>query len=255
MNRGIVRLAQITDSHLLDSPSGRLHGVLPDKTLTRVLEQVVRFAPNHVIASGDLADSADSSAYARLMGMLHDSGLRVSCMPGNHDDPARVRDQLNNGSVDTPEGVTLGNWRILLLDSTVPGRPGGALGPARLAALEWQLHAHKGRNKLVFVHHQPLPTGSPWIDAMGLEDGSALLERLLHDGDVAAVAFGHIHHAFASRVDSIQVLGCPATSYQAMPRRRRFELDATNGPGFRWFELHTDGLLETGVTRVPPEGQ
>jgi len=255
MNRGIVKIAQITDSHLLDGPTAKLHGVLPDETLSRILDQVAAFGPDHVIASGDLAESADPPAYRRLREMLLGSGLRVSCMPGNHDDPARLVDQLNVGRLDTVEGVTLGNWRLLLLDSTVPGRPGGMLGAARLAALEWQLHAHSGRHKLVFVHHQPLPTGSPWIDAMGLEDGPALLERLQDDGHVPAVAFGHIHHAFTGRADGIQLLGCPATSYQATPRRREFELDTSNGPGFRWFELHSDGLLDTGVTRIPAESR
>lgn len=246
-----VTVAQITDCHLLDDPAGRLHGADPDATLRDVLHTVQDLHPDLVVASGDLAESAGEDAYARLGGLLASLDAPVACLPGNHDDPALMRRVLGGLRIGCPDGVTLDGWRVCLLDSTLPGRPEGRLGEGRLAALDWQLHAHRERHKLVFVHHQPVPSGSPWIDDMGLKDGNALLDRLAADGNVAAVACGHIHHAFSFRVDGLEVLGTPATSFQARPNSREFELDSNNGPGFRWFRLFPDGLLETGITRIP----
>lgn len=254
MTSGIQTIAQITDCHLLADEHSLLHGRHPDRTLERVLEAVRAIRPDLVVASGDLTEEGDASAYARLRRILSRLDAPVACLPGNHDDGDIMRASLVTDGVDMPGTVTLGDWRIILLDSTVAGRPEGHLGAGRLASLDWRLHDAGRHPKLVFVHHQPVDTDSPWIDAMGLTDGEQLLERLADDGHVAAVAFGHIHHAFSTRRDGIQVLGTPATSFQALPRRPRFELDRDNGPGFRWFRLFPDGLLETGVNRIPASG-
>lgn len=247
----IHTIAQITDCHLLADERERLHGRHPDRALARVLEEVRALDPDLVVASGDLTEDGAGRAYARLRELLAALGCEVACIPGNHDDPAAMRSYLVGDGIRMPETVMLGRWQVILLDSTVPGRPEGSLGATRLASLDWHLREGGRCHKIVFVHHQPVDTGSPWIDGMGLTDGDRLMEVLADDGGVAAVAFGHIHHAFGTALQGIQVLGTPATSFQAMPRRERFELDRANGPGFRWFRLHADGLLDTGINRVP----
>lgn len=247
-----VTVAQITDSHLLDEPGERLHGLDPDESLRRVLAAVDDFAPDLIIASGDLTENGSPGAYRRLSDLLAEATSPVACLPGNHDRPEEMAKSLNGNGISCPTAVNLDGWRICLLDSTVPGRPDGCLGHSRLTTLDWDLKAHPRVFKLVFVHHQPLPSGSPWIDRMGLTDGEQLLDRLQEDKRVRAVACGHIHHAFTRRVGRLDVLGTPATSFQAQPNRDSFELDTRNGPGFRWFRLASDGVMETGITRVPP---
>lgn len=244
-------IAQITDCHLLADGDARLHGDRPDESLARVLDGVRGLRPDLVVASGDLTEEGAPAAYDRLHALLSALDTEVTCIPGNHDDPLVMSARLLHDGIRMPDSVKLGRWRVILLDSTIPGRPEGRLGRSRLASLDWHLHDARDKPKIVFVHHQPLDTGSPWIDGMGLTDGKQLMEALKRDGEVAAVAFGHIHHAFSDNRDGIQVYGTPATSFQARPRRDRFELDRRNGPGFRWFRLFEDGLLETGVNRVP----
>lgn len=247
-----VTVAQITDFHLLDDAADRLHGLDPDATLKRVLEAVGELAPDLIVASGDLTENAGSDAYRRLRVLLSDAPAPVACLPGNHDDAQRMAEALCGEGVTCPAGVSLDGWRLCLLDSTVPGRPWGRVGESRLAELDWQLHAHARKHKLVFVHHQPVDSGSPWIDGMGLTDGEALLERLEADPRAVAVACGHIHHPFHARAGRLEIFGTPATSFQARPGRRSFELDTDNGPGFRWFRLFPDGLMDTGITRIAP---
>lgn len=251
MLTGAHMIAQITDCHLLAEPGARLHGRDPDESLTRVLEAVRACAPEVVIATGDLTEEGAPGAYRRLKKLLQGLDCPVACLPGNHDDPDTMRRYLVGEGIEMPGSLAVGQWRIFLLDDTLPGRPEGRLGEARLAELEWHLHDHRGRKKLIFLHHQPVPTGSPWIDGMGLADGKTLLDLLAEDGEVASVAFGHVHHAFSARHDGISLYASPATSFQARPGRDSFELDPDNGPGFRWFRLVDSGVLETGVTRVP----
>lgn len=245
-------VAQITDCHLLAQPGARLHGRCPDESLAGVLASVKTLDPDVVVVTGDLTEAGAPDAYQRLKGLLETLACPVVCLPGNHDDPAVMRRHLLGGGIGMPDTHPLGDWRLFLLDDTLPGRPEGRLGEARLAALEWRLHENRDHHKLVFVHHQPVDTGSPWIDGMGLEDGERLLDRLADDGDVRAVGFGHIHHAFSAERDGIALYGTPSTSFQALPEKERFELDTENGPGFRWFRLFHDGHLATGITRIPP---
>lgn len=244
-------VAQITDCHLLDDPGARLHGLDPDESLRRVVAAVNELGPELVVASGDLTEEGGEAAYRRLRELLLALRAPVACLPGNHDDPPLMAEMLDGDGLGCPDEFGLDGWRVCLLDSTVPGRPWGLIGDARLAALEWRLKAHPHAHKLVFVHHQPVPSGSPWIDGMGLRDGDALLERLGADRNVAALACGHVHHAFHERAGRLDVFGTPATSFQARPRRARFEIDTDSGPGFRWFRLFPDGLLDTGITRIP----
>lgn len=244
-------VAQITDCHLLADGGARLHGQNPDRTLARVLEEVKACSPEVVVASGDLTEDAAPAAYRRLKGLFQTLECPVACLPGNHDDARLMRKHLLANGIHMPASLAVGKWRLFLLDDTVPGRPEGRLGESRLAELEWRLHEHRGQRKLIFTHHQPVATGSPWIDGMGLTDGEQLLDRLSEDGDVASVAFGHIHHTFSAKRDGIRLYGTPSTSFQARPANASFELDTENGPGFRWFRLSDDGALETGVTRVP----
>lgn len=244
-------IAQITDCHLLAEAGERLHGLDPDESLARVLEVVRASSPEVVVASGDLTETGAPDAYRRLKVLLQTLDCPVACLPGNHDDVGAMRRHLLGDGIEMPGSLAVGEWRLYLLDDTVPGRPEGRLGASRLAELEWHLHGQRGRKKGVFVHHQPVATDSPWIDDMGLTDGDSLMELLGRDGDVALVAFGHIHHAFTARRNGIRLYGTPATSFQARPAKPRFELDTANGPGFRWFRLFPEGTLETGVTRVP----
>lgn len=244
-------VAQITDCHLLARAGERLHGRDPDESLARVLEEVRACSPDVVIVSGDLTEDGAPDAYRRLKTLLESLDCAVACLPGNHDDAEAMRRHLVGGGIHMPASVSVGTWRLFLLDDTIPGRPEGRLGESRLAALEWLLHEHRGHRKLVFVHHQPVDTESPWIDGMGLTDGGPLLDLLARDGEVVSVAFGHIHHAFSHKRDGMRLYGTPATSFQARPAKQRFELDTDNGPGFRWFRLSDDGSFETGITRIP----
>lgn len=248
-------IAQITDCHLLTDADARLHGRHPDESLARVLDAVRAGSPELLIATGDLTEEGSPRAYRRLKSLLQSVPCPVACLPGNHDDTEAMRRHLLGGNIGMSTSLTIGAWQLFLLDDTVPGRPEGRLGDTRLAALERRLREHRGRRKLVFLHHQPVATESPWIDRMGLADGEQLLDTLAQDGEVASAAFGHIHHAFSTERDGIRLYGTPATSFQARPAREHFELDGESGPGFRWFRLFDDGALDTGVTRVPATGQ
>lgn len=244
------RVIQITDCHL-EGEAGRIkRGCDPDATLAAVLAEARRWRPDALVATGDLADEGEPAAYARLRQHLSALGVPVYAIPGNHDQRERMRRFLCGGAIRWVDEAPLDGWRLLLLDSTIPGEPGGRIDEATLAALPARAG---GRPNLVFVHHPPIGVMSPWIDAMGMANGEQLLAAL--DGTATrAIACGHVHHVYAAGRGTLEVLTAPATSFQARPRRPEFRLD-TLGPGFRWFDLDADGRWRSGVRRVAAAGR
>ncbi|BBI73469.2 hypothetical protein HAALTHF_30190n [Vreelandella aquamarina] len=70
------------------------------------------------------------------------------------------------------EEVDLEQWRLLLLNTQVVGKPHGELGSAALSALAERLE-QDDRPTLIAMHHPPVDVGAAWMDAIGLQDRDA----------------------------------------------------------------------------------
>lgn len=242
------RLIQLTDCHLLAHTSDRMYGVDTHATLRAVLESVRAWGPDVVVVTGDLADLGEALAYQRLRPLLLSLGCPVCVVPGNHDDPAVLRETLLGGAISWSPVWRAGGWQLLLLNSHVPECHGGRLSAAAIAELEETLAAEPDMPALVFVHHPPFAVGSSWLDCMGLEAGEELIARLQRHVQVRALVAGHVHQAFDARRGGLRLLTTPSTCSQALPGQDAWVTDPL-GPGFRWFELSETGL-RTGLTRV-----
>lgn len=244
-----VRLLHLTDTHLFADPATRLYGRRTDDTFRAVVQQAIARAParpDAILVTGDIGDDGSDAAYDRFAAVLQATGIPAWCLSGNHDDPARMARRFASGTLRHGGVAALRRWRLLLLESHVPGEPHGELGAAGLAALERDLAACAGHPLLVAIHHPPLPLGSAWIDAMGLRDGAALLERLQRSPDVRALLSGHVHQASDRMFGSLRLLSSPSTCAQFTPGSDDFALDS-RPPGWRWLELHADGRIDTRV--------
>lgn len=245
-----MRLIQISDPHLFADRSARLLGVSTwdsfESVLSRALDQT---PPAHgLVLTGDLIHDESPHAYLRLGRALHATGLPCFCIPGNHD----RRDLMANGlgMLAMPEvsARRLWSWNLIFLDSAVAGLDGGRLGEVQLKAVDEILRLEQ-LPTLIFLHHHPCPVGSAWMDTMGVENGEELLEICDHHPNVRALVFGHIHQSFAARRNGYSLLGAPSTCVQFLPGSADFAMDELT-PGYRELVLHSDGRLETSVTRI-----
>ena len=96
------------------------------------------------------------------------------------------------------------------------------------------------------MHHQPVPVGSAWIDAMGLDNGEALLALAGRHPRLRGIVWGHVHQAFEQRRDGLVLMAAPATSAQFLPRSRVHRPDPSP-PGWRELVLAADGALHGRV--------
>ena len=244
-----MRLVQITDCHLHADPAARGRIGVPLGQLEAVVAAVNRERPDRVVVSGDISQDETAASYGLAERTLSRLDAPWAWLPGNHDRPDLMAERR-----PLPAELDLGDWRALLLDTRVPGREGGELGPERRAALDARL-AGDDRPTLVIMHHPPLPIGTAWLDAIGLADAEAFWRLIAPHRQVRAVCFGHVHQAFegakALAGRRVAVYGCPAASDQFLPGATTFALDEAGRPGYRVLDLGPD-RLETRVVRVAP---
>jgi Icc protein len=206
--------------------------------------------PDLVLATGDLVGD-DPDAYHRVRDFLEPLGAPVYCLPGNHDFPAILSRTLCAGSVRRERYVVAGHWQFVLLDSSFPGTPDGHLGYGELALLDTVLATSLERHTMICLHHNPTPSRTPWLDTMMVSNSDALFAVLDRYPQVRAVVWGHIHAEFADLRNTVHLLAAPATCVQFKPSTPEPQIDDLL-PGYRWFELHADGTLHTGVERIEP---
>ncbi|GAB3284201.1 3',5'-cyclic-AMP phosphodiesterase [Parahaliea aestuarii] len=223
-----------------------------DHSMLAVIEQARRDGrrADLVVATGDLADGGAPAAYLRLQAALQAFCPRQFWLPGNHDDCAAMA--AVPGSEELLCGdLRIGNWQILLLNSQIPGEIGGEIGADQLGALQRALQsaADDRLHTLVCLHHQPVPIGCDWLDEQRVADADALFAVVERFPGVKALLWGHVHQEVDRRRGDLRLLSSPSTCVQFAPGSEDFQAD-DQPPGYRWLELHEDGRLDTGVSRV-----
>jgi len=261
-----VCLLHLSDPHLFADESRELYGVNTAATFRATLDRALARPPgplDAILVTGDIADDGCQPTYERFLSLVSGLGVPVLCTPGNHEDPAVAASVLNSPPVQLCGGATLGDWRLVLLSSHVPGDDSGWLADQELERLDEELAAAADRHVLACMHHQPLPVGSPWLDGVGLRNAAdlhAVLAR--HRRNLRGVLFGHVHQAFDSTHAGLRWLGTPSTCTQFTPHTTTCVMDL-GPPGFRWVRLTPAGDIETEVvwleelrrTQRPPDSR
>lgn len=245
-----VLLVQLTDSHLFAEAGGKLLGMDTAASLQRVVDLVLAEQPkvDLVLATGDLSQDGSLESYERFRALSERIDAPARWCPGNHDELEMMRQAANGSDLMLPV-LDIGTWRVVMLDTLVPGSVYGMLRDDQLALLQQTLSLAPERPHLVCLHHHPVSIGSRWMDSIGLRNREALFEVLDRFSCVKALLWGHIHQEFDDQRRDVRLLATPSTGVQFAPGSEEFQVD-TLAPGYRWLRLHADGELETGVSRV-----
>ncbi len=251
-----MRLVQLTDQHLFGDGTRELRGVatLPALQATLAAARADIDASDAILATGDLVQD-DPAGYAHFRAEMGTLGRPVLCIPGNHDDVPAMRAALAAPPFQYGGVHDGGNWRVVMLDSTIPGRTEGRLADAELAHLVRSLREAPQRHALVCLHHHPVSLQSRWLDQVGLQNGAEFLALLREYPNVRGVVFGHVHQDSDLLLDGLRVIATPSTCSQFRPRSDDFAVDE-KPPAWRTLTLHADGRIDTRLKWVEdwPEG-
>ena len=249
-----VRVLQVTDPHLFADTSGRLRGVESYRSLQRVIADYRDrdWDADLVLVTGDLIQDDSREAYDHFRDLFGGLGLPVHCVPGNHDVRPTMREALATPPFHYCKSARLGDWLVTGIDSCLEGEAGGRIAADELARLAGILEATTARHVVVSLHHPPLPTGSRWLDQVGLANGDEFLDLVCRANKVRLAVFGHIHQAFDVTVDGVRVVGTPSTCAQFLPGADTFTIDG-RPPAYRRFELLADGEVRTELIWLPTD--
>src|SRR6476646_1009952 len=246
-------LAQLSDLHIGASENG----VDPVPHLEAVVE-AVRALPNRVdavLVSGDLTDDGAEAGYRMARELLERLDAPLHVLPGNHDDRSRLRTAFGlpgEGSEPIRYAADVGELRLVVFDSNVPGQDPGRYDADQLRWLDAELGAQPERPALLALHHPPLTTGIEEWDGINLEPGQRklLAEVVARHPQLRAIVGGHLHRVAASALAGVPVLAVTSTYLQARPDFETEGVELVPHPGFALHALR-DGELASQVETVP----
>jgi Icc protein len=244
--RSTIRIAQISDCHVAADPQALYRGQNADNNLAEIVQAVRPWKPDLVMATGDVSEDGSGESYERASALLAKTGASVMALPGNHDDTALMSRYFLAGPWDGPYVKEVGEWQLVLLDSTVAGNVSGSFSPGRLNQLQQALDSSDRPHRLVALHHQPVAVGAPWIDRYRLESPQQFFRVIDQSADTRCIAWGHVHHDFREWRKGCLMLGAPSSVANSLPGTNRFSLDPS-GPSCRWLKLSPDGTVDTGI--------
>ncbi|MEO8225511.1 MAG: phosphodiesterase [Gammaproteobacteria bacterium] len=219
-------LAQVSDLHI-KAGGKRSYRIVDTAGMLRaciahMLTQPQR--PDVVVFTGDLVDFGRPDEYAVLRDLIAPLTMPVYLLPGNHDERGALREAFPGHAYlsqpgGTPDGaivyaIDAHPVRIVALDTTVPGKPGGLVDAPRLAWLDARLAEAPGKPTVVLMHHPPFHTFIGHMDRQGLE-GSADLARVIEKHpQVERLLCGHLHRPIQARFAGTIACTVPGPAHQ-----------------------------------------
>lgn len=243
----MTKIVQITDPHLGPDKEYRLAGIQTISSFEVVLEDALEHAPDLLLITGDIVADPDPAAYRYFFAAMEATGVPMVWLPGNHDDAKMAESVINSTRYEKSHDV--GNWRLLLLDSMVPGTPNGCLGDDELVFFEKAMAENTQDHLLICLHHHPIKVGSDWIDQQLVADSEKFLQIVESTDRVRMVVWGHVHQVVEQMRGDVFFASAPSTCIQFKSNSRNFAL-SDEQPGYRIIELFDDGRVETQVQRV-----
>lgn len=246
----MIRLLQFTDMHLRDDPQASVRGVDPQRTFERVLyhARTAHWPPDGILLTGDIANDEFADSYPRIAGMVADWNAPTIAIPGNHDDATRLAAAFDGIPNAADSLLDFEHWRIVGLNSQVPGAVFGEIDAASWKLLEEAASTRGTRHLLVAIHHHPVTVKPAWMRDIGLRQADVFRARLSELGARACV-FGHVHHAWDSIENGVRYLGTPSTGRQFAADSIEFA-ESDEPPAYRRLQLHDDGAIDSAVEWV-----
>jgi len=240
-----LRIAQISDLHIKPPGSLAYGRVDTAKAFERCVAALNEFAPapDFVVISGDLADTPTAEEYRYLQRLLAPLKLPFAGVPGNHDSRELMRAALASASYASASGalnqkIEVGGLDLLLLDSSVHGKPHGQLEGSTLQWLEATLAVAPDRPALLFLHHPPFKAGIWHMDRQNLLNAAEFAAVIRRHPRVQLIATGHIHRAALTMFAGVPTTICPAPNHAV-----DLDLAELREPSFKVeppaFHLHT----------------
>ena len=243
----MLRFIHISDSHITGQDSASIGTDSVQNDRFDLLTDTIAVLPvevDFIIHTGDLSDDEREESYIRAFEMLKKFKVPVYFVPGNHDDPELLFDQIGTLERESLPGcndplthiIPNTEYDLILLNAprspSFPAR--GELPRNTLEALRKRL-TDDARQKLIFLHYPPLSLDSKWLDNdLSLINGEEFRNTVETGKEkILGVFFGHAHRNIQAYSNGIlySAVGSSYRQFNAWPDSLEPEM-SDNEPGY-----------------------
>jgi len=211
-------VAQITDSHIV--PHGQHLANNPKIDTAENLELVVRQInslcplPDLVIHTGDITDKGDTESYNRAKVILDKLTVPYYLTCGNHDIYRNMREVFANHTYLANDEfacytIEFDKHKLVVIDSTNPGKTSGILCDIRLSWLRNELKTNKAVS--IFIHHYPTVVQHVFFNKFNVLNAEELA-KIINMPNIKGIYCGHYHITGASIFAGKMCWLAPSTS-------------------------------------------
>ncbi len=246
-----LRVAQITDVHLMAEPGARLHGVDTAATLQKVLDTIAGLLPQPeiIIATGDLAEDGSKATYKRFRHLLASVDIPLYVLAGNHDGIREMHDTLVGGNIRFVDMARVGFWIFIFVNTQVTGESYGYISPDEMSLLKANLELAGEAPVVVALHHTPMPVClQSNCQLQNVTEFNQLLEGF---PCIRAVIAGHTHIE-AEKVNAGHIQYTTPSTFAQVDH----DLASQSGSGDFWLSHTMDGSSHGfRVLDLQPDGK
>ena len=236
-------IVQISDTHIAGRGK-KTYGIAPmSENLARCVDHINQSdpRPDVVLVTGDITSAAKIEEAEQAADILSNLQIPFYIIPGNHDSRTSLGEAFSEQVC--PSGYQgFSNYviddfdvRLIAVDSTVPGAPGGEICQTRATWLDERLSEDKERPTVIFMHHPPVRCGVLETDEDGFSGADLLGDVVEKYSNIEGIFCGHIHLPIHVRWRGTVVSTAPSIGMRlgldlTLKRPSEFYLDA---PGYQ----------------------
>lgn len=198
---GMLSFVHLSDPHLRKSPENTINGVKPYRRLEETIESIeqLEYKPKFVIITGDLSQDGTIQGYQQLKkntDRLENQNILTLLTFGNNDKMENYRQVYQppkKGHI-LNYAKTIDGIRVIVLDSSVPGKETGYFTADQLKWLNDVLLEDPEQPTVIAFHH---PINLPQIKLIDINYDEAQRHEFytaLEGSNIIAVLNGHLHH-------------------------------------------------------------
>ena len=243
-------IAQISDTHI-PVPGRKTYGIAPmAENLAQCVDHLNLLdpGPDIVLVTGDITNIGSFEEFEHASKLLGELKMPYYVIPGNHDDRLALWATFGGKACPTRSAgfiqyvIELDELRLIAMDSTVPGEPGGELCTTRTAWLDDRLAEDPDKPSIIFMHHPPVKFGVIETDIEGFIGAQRLGDVVEKYSCIEAIICGHVHTVAHTRWHGTVVSTAPSMGMQLVldltMKRNEFVLETPAYQLHYWTRHH-----------------
>ena len=247
----MIKFVHITDCHLGNSTDTIFKDINTFAYLNKVCQAIQHNEQglDFILVTGDISQTGEESSYEIFQQQMSQFIAPVYCLPGNHDNPELLQKYFPNSPIDTLSHLQINGAFLLLINTVVPGEEYGHIPVYFIQELEDFFDQNPLIPAIVAMHHPVIPTDTPWMDQIGVQDAKTFYEYFIKRKNIRLVLNGHVHMDIEHQQQDTAFFSTPATCYQFKKQANNTEYDTLN-PGYRLIEIQNDFEIISTLKRI-----